>query len=166
LVAWLVISIAIQHPDYLAYFNAFAGSRPERILLDSNYNCGQDIRLSAVLLHTLGASHVAIADLDGIVETYPDRYQTDWYGLPPAQPLSSCVPAIGWNVVSTTVETSTSHVPGTALYRGNSLAWYEQMRPTQRVGPHLLYEITAANQPEKDASQVRPRQAGWRREWD
>jgi hypothetical protein len=149
LVAWLVISVAIQHPDYLAYFNGFAGSRPERVLVDSNYDWGQDLRLLAARLHTLGASHVALADLDGIVEAYPDRYQAlhDWYGLPPAQLLDPCVPAMGWNVVSTTVEKSTSHVAGSPFNRRNSSAWYERIPPTQRVGPLLLYEITDANKP-------------------
>jgi hypothetical protein len=117
--------------------------------VDSNYDWGQDLRLLAARLHTLGASHVALADLDGIVEAYPGRYAAlhDWYGLPPAQQLDPCVPAIGWNVVSTTVEKSTSHVAGSAFNRRDSSAWYERIPPTQRVGPLLLYEITDANKP-------------------
>ena len=157
LVVWLVISVAIQHPDYLAYFNGFAGSRPEKILVDSNYDWGQDLRLLAVRLHTLGAFQVSLADLDGIVEAYPDRYQAlhDWYSLPPAQQLNPCAPAIGWNVVSTTIQKSTSHVAGTPFYRGNSSAWYDQMPPTERVGPLLLYKITAENEPaESDCHQA------------
>jgi hypothetical protein len=149
LVLWLVISGAMHHPDYLAYFNGFTGSRPEEILVDSNYDWGQDLRLLAARLHSLGVTQVALGDLDGIVEAYPGRYQTlqDWYGLPPAQQLNSCSPVIGWNVVSTTVEKSTSHVAESPYYRGNSEAWYEQIPATQRVGPLLLYKITDANKP-------------------
>jgi Dolichyl-phosphate-mannose-protein mannosyltransferase len=147
LLFWLVISVAIHHPDYLGYFNGFAGSQPEKIVVDSNYDWGQDLRLLAVRLHTLGASHVALADLDGIVDAYPARYQAlqDWYGLPPAQQLDPCTPAIGWNVVSTTVAKSSSHLAGSPFYRGDSSAWYDQIPPTERVGPLLLYNITAAN---------------------
>jgi hypothetical protein len=149
LVSWLVISVAVQHPDYLAYFNGFAGSQPEKVLTDSNYDWGQDLPLLAARLHTLGATKVAIADLDGVVEAYPGRYQAlhDWYGLPPTQKLDPCTPAIGWNVVSTTVQQSTSHVAGTPFYRGSSEAWYERIQPTQRMGPLLLYNITAADIP-------------------
>ena len=149
LAAWLVISVAVHHPDYLSYFNRFAGSRPEEILVDSNYDWGQDLRLLAVRLHSLGATQVSLGDLDGIVEAYPGRYQVlhDWYGLPPAQQLNPCSPVIGWNVVSTTVEKSTSHVAGSPYYRGDSAAWYDQMPPTQRMGPLLLYKITDANKP-------------------
>jgi hypothetical protein len=151
LFAWFVISVALHHPDYVAYFNGLAGTRPEKILVDSNYDWGQDLRLLAARLHALGVSHVSIADLDGIVEAYPDRYKAlqNWYGLPPAQQVDPCWPAIGWNVVSTTVEKSTSHVADSPFYQQNSSAWYEQMPPTQRMGPLLLYNITAANKPTK-----------------
>jgi 4-amino-4-deoxy-L-arabinose transferase-like glycosyltransferase len=43
LLGWLVISNAIAHPDYLAYFNECAGRHPERIAADSNLDWGQDL---------------------------------------------------------------------------------------------------------------------------
>lgn len=50
LLAWLVIGPLLQHPDYLAWFNAFAGKEPYRILNDSNLDWGQDVlRLSDVV---------------------------------------------------------------------------------------------------------------------
>ena len=39
---------AMAHPDYIAYFNELAGTHPERILVDSDLDWGQDMnRLSA-----------------------------------------------------------------------------------------------------------------------
>ena len=50
LLAWQLISSIRAHPDYLAYFNEFAGRHPEKILIDSDLDWGQDLlRLSAAL---------------------------------------------------------------------------------------------------------------------
>ena len=43
LAAWLFIGVAVAHPDYLAWFNEFAGRHPERIAVDSNLDWGQDV---------------------------------------------------------------------------------------------------------------------------
>ena len=40
LVAWMLLSVAIHHPNYLAYFNELAGKNPQNILVDSNYDWG------------------------------------------------------------------------------------------------------------------------------
>src|SRR5213079_1236733 len=71
LVAWLVIGSAAAHPDYLPWFNAFAGSHPERILNDSNLDWGQDVlrlvRTSrAMKIPQLTVSLNGTADLDRI----------------------------------------------------------------------------------------------------
>ncbi|MGA7245291.1 MAG: hypothetical protein WBX19_19060 [Terracidiphilus sp.] len=155
LVAWLVISVALQHPDYLSYFNAFAGSKPEEIMVDSNYDWGQDIKLLANRLHALGAQHVALAvtldagnrDPREVVDPHYALFQS-WYGLPPSEQADVCVPAPGWNVVSTTVEKSLSYWPQSRFYRGpgNPLQWYEKVSPTDRVGPLLLFNVPAGSQ--------------------
>src|SRR6185436_18301178 len=36
LLAWLVLGVAVAHPDYLAWFNEVAGRNPARIAVDSN----------------------------------------------------------------------------------------------------------------------------------
>ena len=38
LLLWMFVSVAVDHPDYIAYFNAFAGKHPDNILVDSNYD--------------------------------------------------------------------------------------------------------------------------------
>ncbi len=55
LAAWFAGSSALSHPDYLAYFNALAGSHPENILVDSDLDWGQDIQRAARRLRELGA---------------------------------------------------------------------------------------------------------------
>lgn len=145
LIAWLVLSVALQHPDYLAYFNALAGKKPELILVDSNYDWGQDLRLLAKRLRALGVQNVslAITDDSGYNSQTHYAYLQAWYGLPQVQQVDTCVPAPGWNVVSTTVEKSLSHWPGTRYFRSSAMpvAWYEQVVPNERIGPLLLFNI-------------------------
>src|ERR1700737_2936168 len=43
-ILWLCAGSVAAHPDYLAYFNAFAGSEPERIVVDSDLDWGKDIK--------------------------------------------------------------------------------------------------------------------------
>jgi hypothetical protein len=58
LLVWLAGSSLLSHPDYLAYFNALAGSHPENVLVDSDLDWGQDIQRAAERLHQLGAKEV------------------------------------------------------------------------------------------------------------
>ena len=145
LVAWMAISVAFHHPDYLAYFNAFAGKAPEKILVDSNYDWGQDLKLLAKRLDQLGVKEFSLAAVNGVGMSMPefDDYLETWYGLPTIKDVDLCSPSPGWNVVSTTVEQTFSRLPDSRFYRGpNGLKpWYEEIAPTERVGPLLLYNI-------------------------
>jgi hypothetical protein len=69
LVVWLAGSSLLSHPDYLAYFNELGGSEPEKILVDSDLDWGQDLKRLARRLHEVGAQEVAfvqvfVADLE------------------------------------------------------------------------------------------------------
>ncbi len=145
LVAWMVISVAVHHPDYLAYFNGFAGKRPEEVLVDSNYDWGQDLRLLATRLQQLGVKEFSLAERDGVAPRFPQRNACleAWYGLPTIRDGPASMPQPGWNVVSSTVAKSLSRFPESALYQGPSTGkrWYEQIAPSERVGPLLLYNI-------------------------
>ena len=44
LLGWSVVSSALAHPDYLAYFNELGGKHPENILVISDLDWGQDLR--------------------------------------------------------------------------------------------------------------------------
>lgn len=150
LVAWMTVSVAVHHPDYLAYFNAFAGKNPEKILVDSNYDWGQDLKLLAKRLHQLGVNQVSLAAVNGVGMSIPEHYDylEAWYGLPSIKDVNICTPSPGWNVVSTTVEQSFSWWPNSRFYRGpsGSKTWYEEIAPTERVGPLLLYNIPSGMQ--------------------
>jgi len=54
LAAWFGASSLISHPDYLAYFNEFAGSEPENIVVDSDLDWGQDVKRLAARLREVG----------------------------------------------------------------------------------------------------------------
>jgi hypothetical protein len=55
---WMAVSGARTHPDYLAYFNELAGSKPNEILMDSNFDWGQDWKLLANRLRELNVRHM------------------------------------------------------------------------------------------------------------
>jgi MFS family permease len=134
LVAWMVVSVALHHPDYLAYFNGLAGKSPENILVDSNYDWGQDLKFLAKRMHELGVKEFSLASLD----VMHHQYLEVWYGLPTIKPMNIFIPSPGWSVVSPTFDKSFRfHLYGLNMPE----PWYEQMVPSERVGPLLLYYI-------------------------
>ena len=87
-VALQIVVAAFAHPDYMPYFNAFAGNNPSRWLIDSNLEWGQDAkRLAAATreLHVarMGHSIMSIADFDVL-------------GLPPMELMDIGTPRHGW----------------------------------------------------------------------
>jgi hypothetical protein len=89
---WLVWSSARIHPDYLAYFNEFAGSQPENILVDSDLDWGQDMKRLARRLQEVGAREVAF------VPTLVADFEKE-HGFPPIRPMDVVRPSAGWNAV-------------------------------------------------------------------
>jgi 4-amino-4-deoxy-L-arabinose transferase-like glycosyltransferase len=92
LIAWLVIGSAFAHPDYLPWFNAFAGREPHRVLNDSNLDWGQDVlRLVRLArderIPSITTSLASFAPLDRI-------------GLPPRSELQALQPVRGWVAIS------------------------------------------------------------------
>jgi hypothetical protein len=139
LVLWMIVSVAIQHPDYLAYFNGFAGKHPENVLVDSNYDWGQDLKLLSKRLHQLGAHHVSLGSLDGAIR---NRYREEWYGLPKIVLLDDITPSPGWTAVSASFDKSYRFL---LPWRPHVLSpWYEQVARTRRLGPYILYYVPPA----------------------
>ncbi|MGB8888135.1 MAG: phospholipid carrier-dependent glycosyltransferase [Candidatus Korobacteraceae bacterium] len=137
LVLWMVVSVAFYHPDYLAYFNEFAGKHPENILVDSNYDWGQDLKFLAKRLRELGATQVSLASLDGVMRS---DYLQAWYGLPTVRMVNDAIPSLGWNVISPSFDKSFRFQLNDRPTVANP--WYDQIAPTERVGPLRLYYIT------------------------
>lgn len=136
LVAWIVISGAVYHPDYLAYFNEFVGKHPDNTLVDSNYDWGQDLKFLAKRLHVLGVREFSLASMDGVKR---HDYMEAWYGLPTIKSLNDYIPSPGWSVVSPTFDKQSRFRLSDAV-KGPK-PWYDQIVPNEYVGPLRLYYI-------------------------
>jgi hypothetical protein len=89
---WYLLGSLLSHPDYLPYFNEFAGSHPERILVDSDLDWGQDIKRLDRRLAREGARSLVLAS----------PYWLDDRQLPPRRLFNRASPVEGWNAVSLT----------------------------------------------------------------
>ena len=86
------------HPDYLPYFNALAGSNPERIVVDSDLDWGQDLKRLGRRLKELGAPSVAFTPTIytsfatlGFPPWYPtNRMRRSPVGTPSSSPSGNC----------------------------------------------------------------------------
>ena len=142
LLAWFAGSSLFSHPDYLPYFNELAGSEPEKIVVDSDLDWGQDIKRLGHRLNELGATRVAffttlIADLE------------KEHGFPHVTGQDPFRPSRGWNAVSLTFWKLTklgilglnrqgqlfNSYPGRAV-------WPDEVPRGERVGKSiLLWEV-------------------------
>jgi hypothetical protein len=130
LMAWFAVSSLACHPDYLAYFNETAGSQPEKILVDSDLDWGQDTKRLARRLREAGATEATyaaflIADLEG-QHGFPHLHKR----------LNVLTPPPGWVAVSVSLlkqrrlNMEDSH-PEITL-------WPDRLRPMERVGKSIL----------------------------
>ncbi len=118
LVAWLVVAGIRAHPDYLAYFNETAGAYPQRILVDSNLDWGQDLKRLSGFARERGIERIGI-----LIATTSDisRFGLVAYGLEPY------IKPQGWIAVShTALAYSDCHSDG---YR-----WLRNYQPVKRIG--------------------------------
>ncbi len=130
LLAWHLVSSARAHPDYLAYFNEVAGDHPERILVDSDLDSGQDLARLADTLRARGIDTVWLA--------YAGSATVAEHGLPEVRWLEPHRPASGWVAASLySIKLGSLGQPG-----HDDFAWLERHRPVARVGRSiLLYRI-------------------------
>ena len=124
LLLWMASTSALSHPDYLPYFNAFAGRHPENILVDSDLDWGQDMKRLADRLHALGAQQISFTpsvpvDLAAL-------------GFPTVQPNDRNRPSPGWNAVSLTV-LKKARLGLWGEYPDVKL-WPESVPPTEKIG--------------------------------
>jgi hypothetical protein len=128
LLLWMMASSAWIHPDYLAYFNELAGDHPEKIIVDSDLDWGQDMKRLSARLREVGATEVAfdpfiIAHLEAV------------HGFPPIKQLDPQEPLPGWNAVSLTM----LKLDRLGL-RGHPeiIPWPERVPEQERVGKGVL----------------------------
>ena len=87
---WFAASSLLAHPDYLAYFNELAGGEPEKILVDSDLDWGQDQKRLAQRLKEAGADSVFYTPY-----IYADLEKE--HGFPKVYLLNDKGPMPGWN---------------------------------------------------------------------
>lgn len=125
LLALLVVGPAMDHPDNLAYFNFLAGEQPEKILVDSDLDWGQDMLRLSRRLKELGAEYVAFSPF--IVANWHRDF-----GFPPIVVADPVSPMPGWNAVSLTVWKSGRL--GLNDEHPEAQLWPDRFPPTERVG--------------------------------
>ena len=134
LLLWFSASSAMAHPDYLAYFNELGGAHPERIVVDSDLDWGQDLWRLSRQLREVGAPMVTL-DYFGSEDIYDQ-------GLPAVRPLLPYQPAEGWIAISEFSLTVGAEDQRKAAHRDDHpYAWLLD-KPYTRVGKSIrLYHV-------------------------
>jgi hypothetical protein len=123
------------HPDYLSYFNVLAGPTPEDVLVDSDFDWGQDLPRLSAELRRRGITDVAIS--------YHGSADLSRHDMPQMRPLSPYEPSSGWVAISAynrkllaLVRQQKDAQPRPAF------AWLEDYRPVTTVGKTIrIYRI-------------------------
>jgi hypothetical protein len=126
LVGGMMVTAVRSWPDYLAYFNPVAGPHPERVLVDSNLDWGQDLYRLADTVRARG--------IDSIRVHYFGSSQLSSVGLTNARRLARDERTTGW------VAASETFLAG--VWSDTSLHWLARRTPVARIGPSMrLYYI-------------------------
>lgn len=129
LMVWMIASSALSHPDYLAYFNELGGRQPEKIVVDSDLDWGQDVNRLGARLRELGASDVALS-------LFFTGKLVEEHGFPAFRMIDPDGPLPGWNAVSVTALKIFHHYDSRA--HPELPPWPERVAPTERVGKSIL----------------------------
>jgi hypothetical protein len=125
LAAWQLSTVVNAHPDYLAYFNELAGSHPEKILVDSDLDWGQDMRRLENDLHARGIREFGLI--------YRGTADLPHENLPHYKRLWPNDRATGWIAVSLLAK---------ATAEDGGYNWLDAYQPITRVGKSIdLYYI-------------------------
>lgn len=129
LVSWQVASSAAAHPNYLGYFNECCRAHPERILVGSDLDWGQDLQQLSNELRRLGVPRLHLA-YSGFAD--PSRH-----GLPPFELLKPGQPVKGWVAISEQLIAF-----GTKDAPYDQYRWVLQHEPVARAGTSIrIYRI-------------------------
>jgi Dolichyl-phosphate-mannose-protein mannosyltransferase len=143
LVLWLAATGALHHPDYIPYFNELVPFPQDRVLCDSDYDWGQDIKRLAARLHQLGATQVNY----GYVGSSDNQYLETYPGLPPITNIHPLKPAEGWTAVCPTFDHATQY--GLEYRYPDIRPWYSYLPVKERVGTIDLYYLAPGSLADK-----------------
>ena len=133
LTIWFAVTSALAHPDYLAYFNEISGHQPEKILIDSDLDWGQDMKRLAIRLQELKITEFTYKPL-----IYVQLAGAD---LPPVRMMDMERPSLGWHAGHITALKLQQYE--ILLERPNAKFWTNEIAPVEHVGRGiLLWHIT------------------------
>ncbi|MGH9643006.1 MAG: hypothetical protein ACRD3Q_11310, partial [Terriglobales bacterium] len=135
-VASQLITFRTTFPDYLSYFNVLGGTRPERILVDSDLDWGQDLGRLDTFCRRKGIKQISLAYFGSAdVHRFRDLEIID---LKPNQV------AFGWVAISKTTRNLSLAAPG-MLGNGKEYSWLDGHTPVTQVGSSIdVYFIPEA----------------------
>ena len=123
----LLLESAQAHPDYSAFFNLLAASHPERILVNSDLDGGQDLARLVHRTRELGVERLQLA--------YFGSADLKRAGLPAYEELSRRERVTGWIAVSA------FNLELECAANGN-YCWLQRETPMERVGRSIfLYQL-------------------------
>jgi hypothetical protein len=122
LLTWSVAIAVRAHPDHLSYFNALAGDHPERVLVDSNLDWGQD-------LYRLRDTIVARRITDTVRVAYFGTSDITAAGVPNARELGLHERTTGW------IAASETFLAGEWV--GHAYDWLLAYPSIARIGPSM-----------------------------
>jgi hypothetical protein len=137
LLLWIAVSGALHHPDYIPYFNEAASllGPPDHVLVDSDYDWGQDTKRLAARLRQLG-----VHDLNwGWVDSPDNQFLETYPGLPHITNVHPLHPATGWTAIRPTLERIAQY--GLQYRYPNLQPWYMYLTPRETVGTIWLYYV-------------------------
>jgi hypothetical protein len=89
LLIWQFFGALRAHPDYMPYFNELAGGRPERVVVDSDLDWGQDLLRLADTVRQRQLERVSVAYYGSAV---PAQHLASAYrALRPAERADGCI---------------------------------------------------------------------------
>jgi hypothetical protein len=110
------------HPDHLAYFNPLAGDHPERLLVDSNLDWGQDLYQLPVVMKRMHIESLRLA--------YFGSAPLEAAGVRNTRLLRPVDRPRGWIAAS---QTMLAGVGGDGAYE-----WLNELRPIGRIGSSMV----------------------------
>jgi hypothetical protein len=128
-----VSTTVLSTPDHLAYFNVLAGTEPERMLVDSDLDWGQDISRAANELQAREVSRISAT-----LNTYANLSR---HGFPHYEKLMPGRRTHGWILISLT-----KLAFQTSEYPNNGFCWLKQFKPVATIGKSiLLFHLSRAD---------------------
>ena len=123
---WFAGSSILAHPDYIPYFNELAGGAPEKIVVDSDLEWGQDMKRLSARLRALGAQQVTL--LTELVANFQQEH-----GFPPVSTnMDGFRPPAGWTAIDATYWKQRRL--GLGMRGAGVVMWPDRFPPAEKVG--------------------------------